>query len=156
MTGQDQSEWAVNLVRNTQKGRRQMVSALIGTAFAQDSTEAAHAQWQLVTEQLAARLPKLRRLINEAEQDVLAYLDFPREHRAKRHDTNTPERLKGEVKRRSDVIGIFPNEAAIIRLVGALLLEHNDEWAIQRRYMLLETLATLGENGEVRLPAIAN
>jgi putative transposase len=94
--------------------------------------------------------------MDEAEHDVLAYLDFPREHRTKLHSTNTLERLNGEVKRRSDVIGIFPNEAAIIRLVGALLLEQNDEWAIQRRYMSLETLATLGENSEVRLPAIAN
>jgi len=94
--------------------------------------------------------------MDEAEHDVLAYLDFPREHRTKLHSTNTLERLNGEVKRRSDVIGIFPNEAAIIRLVGALLLEQNDEWAIQRRYMSLETLASLGENGEVRLPAITN
>ena len=145
-----------NVLAHATKGQRQMVSALIGTIFAQDSAAAAHSQWQLVTEQLAARFPKLRGLMDEAEHDVLAYFDFPREHRTKLHSTNTLERLNGEVKRRSDVIGIFPNEAAIIRLVGALLLEQNDEWAIQRRYMSLETLATLGENGEVRLPAIAN
>jgi len=83
-------------------------------------------------------------------------IDFPREHRTKLHNTNTLERLSGEVKRRSDVIGIFPNEAAIIRLVGALLLEQNDEWRIQQRYMSLETLATLGENGKVGLPPIAS
>ena len=145
-----------NVLAHATKGQRQMVSALIGTIFAQDSAEAAHNQWLLVTDQLAARFPKLRGLMDEAEHDVLAYLDFPREHRTKLHSTNTLERLNGEVKRRSDVIGIFPNEAAIIRLVGALLLEQNDEWAIQRRYMSLETLATLGQNGEVRLPAIAN
>ena len=145
-----------NVLAHATKGQRQMVSALIGTIFAQDSAEAAHAQWQLVTDQLAARFPKLRGLMEEAEHDVLAYLAFPREHRTKLHSTNTLERLNGEVKRRSDVVGIFPNEAAIIRLVGALLLEQNDEWAIQRRYISLETLATLGENGEVRLPAIAN
>jgi putative transposase len=145
-----------NVLAHATKGQRQMVSALIGTIFAQDSAEAAHAQWQVVTDQLAARFPKLRGLMEEAEHDVLAYLAFPREHRTKLHSTNTLERLNGEVKRRSDVVGIFPNEAAIIRLVGALLLEQNDEWAIQRRYMSLETLATLGENGEVRLPAIAN
>lgn len=145
-----------NVLAHATKGQRQMVSALIGTIFAQDSAEAAHAQWQVVTDQLAARFPKLRGLMEEAEHDVLAYLAFPREHRTKLHSTNTLERLNGEVKRRSDVVGIFPTEAAIIRLVGALLLEQNDEWAIQRRYMSLETLATLGENGEVRLPAIAN
>lgn len=87
---------------------------------------------------------------------LLTYFDFPREHRTKLHSTNTLERLNGEVKRRANVVGIFPNEAAIIRLVGALLLEQNDEWAIQRRYMSLETLATVDEDATVGLPAIAN
>ena len=94
--------------------------------------------------------------MDETERGVLVYLDDPREHRTRRHKTNTLERVNGDVKRRSDVIGIFPNEAAIIRLVGALLLEQNDEWRIQQRYMSLETLATLGENGKVGLPPIAN
>jgi len=144
-----------NVLAHATKGQRQMVAALIGTIFAQDSAEAAHAQWRIVTDQLVARFPKLERMMKQAEHDVLAYFDFPREHRTKLHSTNTLERLNGEVKRRSDVIGIFPNDAAIIRLVGALLLEQNDEWAIQRRYVTLETLATIGENPDIRLPAIA-
>jgi len=144
-----------NVLAHATKGQRQMVAALIGTIFAQDSAEAAHAQWRIVTDQLVARFPKLERLMKQAEHDVLAYFDFPREHRTKLHSTNTLERLNGEVKRRADVIGIFPNDAAIVRLVGALLLEQNDEWAIQRRYVTLETLATIGENPDIRLPAIA-
>ena len=152
--------WRVHFTRNVlahaTKGQRQMVAALIGTVFAQETSEAAHAQWGLVTEQLVARFPKLRKLMEEAEHDVLAYFDFPREHRTKLHSTNTLERLNGEVKRRSDVVGIFPNERAIVRLVGALLLEQNDEWSIQRRYVTLETLASVDENAPVRLPAVAN
>lgn len=144
-----------NVLAHATKGQRQMIAAVIGTIFAQDSAEAAHAQWRVATDQLVARFPKLERTMREAEHDVLAYFDFPREHRTKLHSTNTLERLNGEVKRRADVIGIFPNEAAIIRLVGALLLEQNDEWAIQRRYLTLETLATIGENPDIRLPAIA-
>jgi putative transposase len=88
---------------------------------------------------------------------VLAYMTFPAQHRAKLHSTNPIERLNGEIKRRTDVVGIFPNEDAIIRLVGAILLEQNDEWAVQRaRYMTLETIAPLSDDPAVSLPAIAS
>ena len=93
--------------------------------------------------------------MDDAEADVLAYTTFPKEHRAKIHRTNPLERLNGEIKRRTDVVGIFPNEAAIIRLVGAILLEQNDEWAVPRRYMTLETLGSVSDNATVSLPAMA-
>jgi putative transposase len=84
-------------------------------------------------------------------------MTFPAQHRAKLHSTNPIERLNGEIKRRTDVVGIFPNEDAIIRLVGAILLEQNDEWAVQRaRYMTLETIAPLSDDPAVSLPAIAS
>ena len=94
--------------------------------------------------------------MDEAEHDVLAYMAFPKEHRAKLHSTNPIERLNGEIKRRTDVVGIFPNDEAVIRLVGALLLEQNDEWAVQRsRYMTLETIAPIADDPLVSLPAVA-
>ena len=84
------------------------------------------------------------------------YMTFPKEHRAKLHSTNPIERLNGEIKRRTEVVGIFPNEEAITRLIGAILLEQNDEWAVQRaRYMTLETIAPLGDDPLVRLPGVA-
>jgi transposase-like protein len=87
---------------------------------------------------------------------VLAFMDFPREHRAKLHSTNLIERLNGEIKRRTDVVGIFPNEAAIIRLVGALLLEQSNEWATQRsRYITPETIGGVSDTASVSLPAAA-
>jgi len=87
---------------------------------------------------------------------VLAYMSFPGAHRAKLHSTNPIERLNGEIKRRTEVVGIFPNEAAITRLVGAILLEQNDEWAVQRsRYVTLETIAPLSDDPIVGLPAVA-
>ena len=91
-----------------------------------------------------------------AEEDVLAYMGFPAAHRAKLHSTSPLERLNGEIKRRSDVVGIFPNEAAVTRLVGALLLEQNDEWAVQRRYMSLETLGSVSDAAPVSMPAVAH
>ncbi|MBP2292469.1 IS256 family transposase [Azospirillum rugosum] len=138
------------------KSGRRVVAAFIATAFAQDDAAAAHAQWCQVADQVRAKLPKLAALMDEAEEDVLTYMTFPKEHRAKIHSTSPIERLNGEIKRRTEVVGIFPNEEAITRLIGAILLEQNDEWAVQRaRYMTLETIAPLGDDAAISLPAVA-
>jgi transposase-like protein len=110
-----------------------------------------------VTDQFRPKLPKRAAFLDEAETDVLAYMTFPPQHRTKLHFTNPIERLNGEIKRRTEVVGIFPNEDAIVRLIGAVLLEQNDEWAVQRaRYMTLETIAPLSDDPTVSLPAIAS
>jgi transposase-like protein len=144
-----------NALAHAGKSGRRVVSAFIATAFAQDDAATASKQWRTVADQLRPRLPKLATLMDDAEPDVLAYRTFPAQHRAKLHSTNPLERLNGEIKRRTDVVGIFPNEAAITRLVGAILLEQNDEWAVQRtRYMTLETLAIMSDNPIVSLPIV--
>ena len=138
------------------KTQKRVVSAWVGTAFAQDDAAAARKQWRDVADKMRPRLPKLAGLLDEAETDVLAYMDFPAQHRAKIHSTNPLERLNGEIKRRADVVGIFPNEAAVVRLIGALLLEQNDEWATQRaRYMTLETIAPMSDTALVIMPELA-
>ena len=145
-----------NLLAHAGRHGRGVASAFVATAFAQEDAEAARAQWRKVADQLRPKLPKLASFMDETETDVLAYMDFPPAHRPKLHSTNPLERLNGEVKRRTDVVGIFPNEAAITRLVGAILLEQNDEWAVQRaRYMTLETIAPPSDNPLVSLPAVA-
>jgi putative transposase len=145
-----------NVLAYAGKQGRRVVAAFIGTAFVQDDAEAARAQWRQVADQLRPKVPKLAALMDDAETDVLAFMSFPKDHRPKIHSTNPLERLNGEIKRRTEVVGIFPNEAAITRLVGAILLEQNDEWAVQRaRYMTLETIAPLSDDPLVKLPAVA-
>ena len=145
-----------NAMAHAGKTQRRIVSAWIGTAFAQDDAEAARKQWRQVADQVRPRVSKLAALMDDAEADVLAYMGFPAQHRTKIHSTNPLERLNGEIKRRSEVVGIFPNEAAVVRLIGALLLEQNDEWAVQRaRYMTLETIAPLGDDQALMLPIAA-
>lgn len=146
-----------NALAHAGKSGRRVVSAFIATAFAQDTPEAASVQWRNVADQIRPKVPKLANLMDSAEQDVLAYMTFPKPHWAKLHSTNPIGRLNGEIKRRTDVIGIFPNDDAITRLVGALLLEQNDEWAVQRsRYMTLETIATMSDDPLISLPAAAS
>ena len=145
-----------NLLAHAGKQGRRVVAAFVATAFAQEDAEAAKTQWRQVADQLRPKVPKLANLMDQAEPDVLAYMTFPREHRAKLHSTNPLERVNGEIKRRTNVVGIFPNEAAIIRLVGAILAEQNDEWAVQRaRYMTLETITSIGHDDLLKLPSEA-
>jgi len=145
-----------NVLAHAGRSGRRVVSAFVATAFAQDDAEAAKVQWRRVADQLRPKLPKLAGFLDQAETDVLAYMTFPAAHRAKLHSTNPLERLNGEIKRRTEVVGIFPNEAAIIRLVGAILLEQNDEWAVQRcRYMTLESVGALSDDPIVSLPILA-
>jgi putative transposase len=145
-----------NLLAHSGRNGRRLTAAFVGTIFAQENKAAAKQQWRKVVNQLAPGLPKLAVFMDEAEEDVMAYMHFPATHRMKLHSTNPIERLNGEIKRRTNVVGIFPNEEAITRLVGAILLEQNDEWAVQRgRYMTLETIAPLSDNAMVRLAATA-
>jgi putative transposase len=145
-----------NALAHAGKSGRRVVSAFIATAFAQDTHAAAKAQWRSVADQLRPTVPKLAALMDSAEDDVLAYMTFPAQHRTKLHSNNPIERLNGEIKRRTDVVGIFPNEDAIMRLVGAILLEQNDEWSVQRcRYMTLESVSSLSDNPIITLPAMA-
>ncbi len=145
-----------NALAHVGKGQRQAVLAMINTIFVQESAEAASTQWRTVADQLRPKFPKLAAMMDDAEQEVLTFMSFPKAHRTQIHSTNPLERLNAEVKRRTNVIGIFPNDKAIIRLVGAMMLEQNDEWSLQRRYMQLEGLLSLSDNQPARLSAVIN
>jgi hypothetical protein len=132
-----------NALAYVPKGQNTVVAAAIRQVFLQPDHAAATQVWRQVADQLRARWPKLGACMDDAEHDVLAYMAFPEQHRVKLHSTNPLERLNKEVKRRADVVGIFPNEDSIIRLVGAVLLEQNDEYQLQHRYMQIEGMAAL-------------
>ncbi|HTO63377.1 MAG TPA: IS256 family transposase [Bradyrhizobium sp.] len=133
--------WMRNALSYVAKSQQSMVSAALRQAFMQPDRASASQMLRHVADQLRAKWPKLAAFIDESEADVLTHLDFPAQHRTKIHSTNPLERLNKEVKRRADVVGIFPNEASIIRLIGAVLLEQNDEWMLQHRYMQIEGMA---------------
>jgi putative transposase len=161
--------WFRNALAHVPSKSRAAVAAMLKTIFAQESKAEAETQWDAVADALREKQPKLGAMMAASRDDVLAYMDFPREHWAQIASTNPLERVNKEVKRRSDVVGIFPNDDAIIvqrayaaplarrsRLtVGALMIEQNDEWAVARRYMGLESLARINDADHVRLPAVA-
>jgi transposase-like protein len=135
--------WMRNALAHVPKGQQTMVAAALRQAFLQPDQDSARRLWRQMADQFRPRWPKLGKLLDESEHDVLAYMSFPAQHRAKLHSTNTLERLNKEVKRRADVVGIFPSEPSILRLIGAVLLEANDEWQLQQRYMQVEAMAEL-------------
>jgi transposase-like protein len=138
------------------KGAQPLVAATIRTVFAQPTREAAHAQWRHVADGFRDRWPRLAALMGEAEPDVLAYLAFPAAHWRQLWSTNPLERLNKEVKRRTNVVGIFPNPTAAVRLVGALLAEQHDEWQIGRRYFSAESMALLSQEAAPPLALAAD
>jgi putative transposase len=142
--------WMRNALAHVGKAQQSMAAAALRQAFLQPGQEAARQTWRQVADQLRPRWPKLGKLMDDSEEDVLAYMAFPAQHRTKLHSTNTLERLNKEVKRRADVVGIFPSEQSIVRLIGAVLLEANDEWQLQHRYMGVEAM------GEMLNPASTN
>ena len=138
------------------KSAQQMVAATIRTVFAQPDGVAAREQWRRVAETFRPRFSRLAELLDAAEADVLAYAAFPPAHWRQIWSNNPLERLNKEVKRRTDVVGIFPNDPAVVRLVGAILAEQHDEWQVSRRYFSAESLAKLIEPEEVMaLPLLA-
>ena len=148
----------VHFVRNAlalvPKSTQQMVAATIRTVFVQPDVAAAREQWRRVADGFRPRYPRLAELLDAAETDVLAYLAFPTEHWRQIWSNNPLERLNKEVKRRTDVVGIFPNPAAALRLVGAVLAEQHDEWQVSRRYFSAESLAKLKQEVQTEPPAL--
>ena len=143
-----------NLLAYAPKGQHSMIAAAVRTVFTQPDRATAGEAWRHVADQLRPRFPKLAAVMDEAEHDVLAFMDFPRAHWPKIYSTNPLERLNKEVKRRANVVGIFPNEPSIRRLVGAILLEQNDEWQLQHRYLTLETMAGVAALDDSASPAL--
>ena len=142
--------WMRNALAHVSRSQQNMAAAALRQAFIQPARAQASQVLRHVADQLREKWSKLAAFIDESETDVLSYLDFPEQHRSKLHSTNPLERLNKEVKRRADVVGIFPNEASIVRLIGAVLLEQNDEWQLQHRYMQVEGMAELAaaDDGE--------
>jgi transposase-like protein len=135
--------WMRNALARLPRGQHSMAAAALRQAFSQPDGDAARRAWRHLADQFRPRWPRLAALMDESEHEVLAYMAFPAQHRVKLHSTNPLERLNKEVKRRADVVGIFPNEASITRLIGAVLLEQNDEWQLRHRYMQVEAMAEL-------------
>lgn len=149
----------VHFLRNASalvpKSAAGLVATAIRTVFAEPEVDSARRRWRQVADGFRTPYPKLAALLDDAEADVLAYLTFPAAHWRQIWSNNPLERLNKEVKRRTDVVGIFPNQAAVIRLVGMVLVEQHDEWQAGRRYFSVESLAPLLREPETpALPAV--
>jgi transposase-like protein len=152
--------FARNLLALVPKSHKDMVAAVVRTIFAQPNPEAAAQTWDTVRDQFAAGFPKIGPLMDDAKAEVLAFTAFPRAHWPKVWSTNPLERVNKEIKRRARVVGIFPKEAAVIRLVGAVLGDMHDEWQVSdRRYLSEGSVATLTattDNGVVAAIQVGN
>ena len=135
--------WTRNALAYVPKAHQTMVAAGLRQAFQQPDQVSARTSLSHFADQLHNRWPKLKGFVDDSMDDVLAYMSFPAQHRTKLHSTNPLERLNKEIKRRADVVGIFPNEDSIKRLIGAVLLEANDDWQLQHRYMQIEGMSEL-------------
>ncbi len=135
---------ARNLLQTVPKAHQEMVAAALHSVFAQQSKDAVLEQWDQVNAMLAAKFPRAAELMIEAREDVLAFRHFPDQHWRKVWSTNLLERVNEEIKRRTRVVGIFPNDAAITRLVGAVLLEQDEHWHLEgRRMFSAESMAAI-------------
>ena len=149
--------FARNLLAHVPKSHSDMVAAVFRTIFAQPDPATAASTWDEVRDQLAGRFPKIGPLMDQAKAEVLAFSTFPRAHWSKIWSTNPLERVNKEIKRRARVVGIFPNEAAVIRLVGAVLADMHDEWQSgERRYLSEGSMALLDPSGDTGTIAAVN
>jgi len=131
-----------NLLTRVPKSAQSFVATMVRTIFAQPDAEMVHEQHRRIVDQLEPRFPAAAALLEEATHDLLAFTSFPKEHWRQLWSNNSLERLNKEIRRRTDVVGIFPDRASVIRLVGAVLAEQHDEWAVaSRRYMSVESIA---------------
>jgi len=129
-----------NLLTRVPKSAQGFVATMVRTIFAQPDADTVHEQHARIVDQLQVRFPAAAALLEEAGTDLLAFTGFPKEHWRQLWSNNSLERLNKEIRRRTDVVGIFPNRAAVVRLVGAVLAEQNDEWAVARRYMSADSI----------------
>src|SRR5881227_2358182 len=133
-----------NVLARVPKGNAEMVAAAIRTVFAQPDAEHVHSQLDVIAGMLGRQFPQVEAMLRDAEDDLLAFTGFPVAHWKKIWSTNPLERLNKEIKRRTDVVGVFPNPAALLRLAGAVLLEQHDEWLVSdRRYLSEGSMAGL-------------
>jgi putative transposase len=138
-----------NVLAQVPKGSQEMVAAAIRTIFAQPDAEHVHEQFEQIATMLGRQLPKVEQMMRDAREDLLAFTAFPVAHWKKIWSTNPLERLNREVKRRTDVVGVFPNPPALLRLAGAVLVEAHDEWQVSdRRYLSERSMALLNDNPE--------
>src|SRR5437868_6606487 len=130
-----------NLLTRVPKSAQSFVATMVRTIFAQPDAVTVHEQHRRIVDQLASRFPDAAALLDEVGPELLAFTSFPKEHWRQLWSNNSLERLNKEIRRRTDVVGIFPDRASIVRLVGAVLAEQNDEWGVARRYMSAESIA---------------
>jgi putative transposase len=148
-----------NVLARVPKGNAEMVAAAIRTVFAQPDAEHVHSQLDVIAGMLGRQFPQVEQMLRDATEDLLAFTSFPLSHWKKIWSTNPLERLNKEIKRRTDVVGVFPNPEALLRLAGAVLVEAHDEWQVSdRRYLSEGSMALLSRptqsTKEVAQPAL--